>query len=427
MAKPGTKRLLKEITSGDLEWVYVHITEKAVEWAVAGFVEEANDLLTRLWKFNIPHSGNLWLPDEGLQVLWQLSGKKPPNIPFAFKDENAIEAENWSRVFYPCGDEVTRKHASNATFPEMADEDLFFKALNAGYDGSEKPEDILAALKRFAGTEHSVGYSYFHATTCGVLLAARNNLSQDAAYFLQLWGAGYSKYWSNYMLSYLMSDKAAAAYLLKGLLAPVFKVTREICKNETVEIIQALTKRMSEGKNLVYKTYSWKQLLDEISVLALQQKTIGFADAVLKKKSLGRSPVNEKEINETEKRLNIILPADYREFLFASNGFEQFSYTGVTLSSIVDVDFLVNVDQQLVDIWTDSMQDMNTAFAAKLKSSLIIGGRNEEQQLLLIPLPGNRWECWHFSSWRPGEAVYESFRFYMEQQLQDLQDELHSD
>jgi hypothetical protein len=427
MAKPSTKGLLKQISSDDIERIYMHISNKAVEWAIAGFIDEANYLLEKLWAFNIPHSGHLWLPDEGLQVLWTLSDKRPVNIPFYFKDISKIEQENWSRVFYPCGDEESRESILSKPFTQLNDNELFFKAINSGYDNSEKAEDILAALKKIIKTENAVGYSYFHSTSCGALLAARNNLKDEAEYFIKVWGEGYLKYWNNYMLAYLMRDRKCAAYLLNGILAPVFKLTQEIIQSETKEIIDVLSNRMFSGRTLVYKKLSWKQLLNNISKVSIKQKTIDFTETILKNKSLRKTPATYEEINEAEKRLNLVLPDDYKKFLLVSNGFECFSYTGVTLASVDKIDFLVKVDEQLVDIWADSMDELDTTFGDKLRSSIIIAGLEEEQQLLLIPLQNDSWECWHFSSWRPGEVVYESFRFYMEGELQSLEDELHVD
>jgi hypothetical protein len=166
MAKPSTKGLLKEILSDDIEWVYVHISNKAIEWAIAGFIDEANNLLEQLWKFKIPHSGHLWLPDEGLQVLWMVSNKKPANIPFEFKDINLIEQENWSRVFYPCGDENSRSTILNNSFSELYDDQLFFKAINAGYDNSEKPLEFLEALKKFCKNGQC---GWLHLFSCNML------------------------------------------------------------------------------------------------------------------------------------------------------------------------------------------------------------------------------------------------------------------
>jgi hypothetical protein len=427
MAKPSTKGLLKEILSDDIEWVYVHITNKAIEWIVAGFIDEANQLLEQLWEFNIPHSENLWLPDEGLQIMWQVSNKQPSNIPFQFKEVSEIEAENWSRNFYPSWHESYTNTFIKKSIDDLEGQELFVKAITATYDKSESTDKILDALRRYIEKDNPVGYTYFHAATCASLIAARHNSQDIAEHFIQLWGKGYLSYWSNYSLAYLMRDRKCAEYLLRGSLASVFKLTHEITQKETKEIIEALSDRMLSGRTLVYKKLSWKQLLDKISKIAIKQKTIDFSEDILVKKSLSKSPATKEEINATENRLNIVLPDDYKKFLLTSNGLECFSNTGVTLASIDKVDFLIKVDEQLVDIWANSIDELNKTFSDKLRSSIIIGGHEEEQQLLLIPLQNKNWECWHFSSWRPGEVVYESFRFYMEGELQSLEDNLHVD
>jgi hypothetical protein len=285
----------------------------------------------------------------------------------------------------------------------------------------------LEALKKFLNSKDAVGYSYFHAASCGALLAARNNIDNEAEHFIKLWGEGYLKYWSNYMLAYLMRDRKCAKYLLKGGLASAFKLSHELIEIETKEIIDVLSKRISSGRTLVYKKFPWKQLLDKISKLSIKQQTIDFTHEILVKKSLSKPSATKEEINETEKRLKIILPEDYKKFLLTSNGLECFSYTGVTLASIDKVDFFEKVNEQLVDIWANSMDELDTTFGDKLRSCLIIGGHEEEQQLLLVPLQDNKWECWHFSNWRPGEVIYESFRFFMEGELQRLEDNLHGE
>ncbi len=129
MAKPSTKGLLKEILSDDIEWVYVNISDKAVEWAIAGFIDEANNLLEQLWKFKISHSENLWLPDEGVQIMWTVSNKIPSGIPFEFKDIELIEQKNWSGVFYTCGDKNSRAIILSKSFSELDDNMLFLKQL----------------------------------------------------------------------------------------------------------------------------------------------------------------------------------------------------------------------------------------------------------------------------------------------------------
>lgn len=427
MAKPSTKGLLKEIVSDDIESVYIRISNKAVEWAIAGFIDEANLLFEQLWKFGIPHSEDLWLPDEGLQILWEVSSKIPQHIPFEFKNLADIEERNWASLFYACGDETTRSNILLKSFSELNDNECFFKAINCVNDNSENPEDILEGLKRFIKTDMAAGYTFCHATSCGALLAARNNLPNQADFFIRAFGRGYLKYWHNYILAYLMRDRKSAEYLLTGILTPVFNLTHQLIESETKEIINALAKRMLNGRTLVYKKLSWKQLLDKISEIAINQKTTDFSKEILAKKTLSKPSATDTEIRATEKRLNLVLPDDYKQFLITSNGFESFSSTGVTLAPIDKVDLFLKVDEQIVEIWADSMDEFDTTFGDKLRSSLIIGGFEEEQQLLLIPKQDGNWECWHFSSWRPGEVVYESFRFYMEGELQSLEDDLFGD
>ncbi|OQP57920.1 hypothetical protein A3860_39790 [Niastella vici] len=99
-------------------------------------------------------------------------------------------------------------------------------------------------MKKFLNTDIAVGYTYFHATSCGALLAAKNDLNNEAKYFIKLWGEGYLKYWNNYMLAYLMRDRKTAKFLSHGTLTSVFSLTKEGCNQETKEIIDVLSKSM---------------------------------------------------------------------------------------------------------------------------------------------------------------------------------------
>ncbi len=80
------------------------------------------------------------------------------------------------------------------------------------------------------------------------------------------------------------------------------------------------------------------------------------------------------------------------------------------------IDWLINLDPELIEIWVDSNNDED--FTSSFRNSLLIGGYQEEQQLLLIPSPsGEDWECWYFATWVPGEVIYKNFRYYMENLL----------
>ena len=114
MLQTKISNLLKEIQSGELEWAYYYVTQKAVEWTICGFVNEGIKLLEILWSFGIEHTRNVWLPDEGLQIMWMVAGSQPSQIPFQFKNVEEIENENWRRCFYP-DEEFIRKVLASKT------------------------------------------------------------------------------------------------------------------------------------------------------------------------------------------------------------------------------------------------------------------------------------------------------------------------
>jgi hypothetical protein len=49
-----------------------------------------------------------------------------------------------------------------------------------------------------------------------------------------------------------------------------------------------------------------------------------------------------------------------------------------------------------------------------------------EQKLLLVPLDEDQWECWSFGV-ALGEVKYPGFRYYMEEELQRLDDDFYTD
>ena len=419
--------LLKQIISDDLDRVYENVSGRALEWAAAGFIEEANSLLEKLWAFNIPHSRSLCLIDEGLQIIWKISKKTPQNIPFILKTIAAIEASCWSRTFHLCGGQDDIDRVLSKPINELSPSDAYHKIIITGDNSSENPDDLLAALQKFIEDKKPAGSAPALALLCGALLAAKHDKPVYAEYFIKRYGEGYIKNRGGFTLADMMRTKKCAAYLLGGMLADTFHLTSQKCQQETEKIIETLAKRMARGRSLVYGKLSWKQLLNKISTIAIKEKTIVFSKEVILKNTLLQPAATREEITMAEKRLHKTLPKDYKNFLLSSNGFECFSYAGTALASIDKVDFLINVYKDIIDIWADTMDESDEIFTNKLRNSIIIGGLEEEQQLLLISTPGNNWECWHFSNWNPGEVVYAGFRFYIEEELQMLENELQID
>lgn len=163
--------------------------------------------------------------------------------------------------------------------------------------------------------------------------------------------------------------------------------------------------------------------LQEISKKALLLNEIDYSEEQLKTKWLGAAVAQESEISDAEKRLKIKLPDDYIEFLKISNGFPQTSSISCTLLSVDKIDYLKTLDEDLVNSWceNDELKEVGEALA----SSILVGGLNEEQQLLLIPPNDtkNKWMYWKFASWIPGEEEYYSFKDYFKSDLSFLKDQ----
>jgi hypothetical protein len=85
------RHALRTIQSADDDVMYTAVTEAAMYMATAGLLEEANGLLGHLWSYKWPHSGNCWLADRGLEVLWYAAGSRPSSVPFAPQPINRIE------------------------------------------------------------------------------------------------------------------------------------------------------------------------------------------------------------------------------------------------------------------------------------------------------------------------------------------------
>jgi hypothetical protein len=116
---------------------------------------------------------------------------------------------------------------------------------------------------------------------------------------------------------------------------------------------------------------------------------------------LGTTGVSETELAHHEGRLGMRLPPSYREFLQASNGWDEESRSCLRLLPIAEVGWTRDVDPGLAEIWGDPMGDM-----------LYISEYIEGQVCLLNPhvvAPDGEWQALDFATWHPGEIEYRSF------------------
>lgn len=165
------------------------------------------------------------------------------------------------------------------------------------------------------------------------------------------------------------------------------------------------------------------KLLQELYRRALLLNESDFSEDQMQSNWLGFEPASDEEILSAKKLLRTELPEDYVEFLKITNGFRQCVSTGTTFLPINKVDYLINIDEDLVEIWSNSEETKDIGEA--LSQSILIAGLNEEQYFLLIPPTPcvKKWRYWLFASWIPGEQEFKNLKEYLKSELQFLKQE----
>jgi hypothetical protein len=160
-----------------------------------------------------------------------------------------------------------------------------------------------------------------------------------------------------------------------------------------------------------------EKTLRGISKYTIMFDEMDFTDEQLKSNWLGFPPSTSAAIKATEQRLCCILPEDYKTFLGITNGFSQIC-TSVysTFLPVEKIDFLINLDLSLIETWEEGALEVGHV----LRSSILIGGLNESQQVLLIPQK-SQWVYWQFADWIPKKRLYENLNSYLEDTLEFLE------
>lgn len=389
-----TANLLKSIKADDLDNIYREITDKAVEWAVGGYLTYANRLLQDVWNFHSGDPENVRRQYEGLQIMWELSGNFPSDIPFPFRKIEEIEKENWEEL-----------------------------RLDYLYGG----KTVAVVLGQIEGDiQNATGFHYGTLAVGAAILSLQYASTAEGEKYIHYWGRGYMQDY-NYIVGYLTRNSKVSELLLKGVLASVLELTEEKCGSEYEALSAALKDRNGKGRTLIYGDQSWKSLLKNISLLSIEKNPELFSGDVISSKWLGNDPAPEENILATEEKIGIQLPADYREFLKASNGFSAHNYASPNLLTVQETDWLSVLDSDLVDYVEQILEWNKDKYAQLSKKCLLVSGIHEEEQVLLFPTSDNGWECW--SLVLPGgceETWYPSFRYYMEHQLFFLECRLFS-
>ena len=166
-----------------------------------------------------------------------------------------------------------------------------------------------------------------------------------------------------------------------------------------------------------------KNLLKTLFSKAIILGDFEFSETDIDKNWIGRNPVSKMEIEQTEKRLGQQLPDDYKDLLLLTNGFEQLTIVEPSFAELDEIDWLKNIDPELIEIYADSPDEYD-----KLNRSIVVGGINEEQHFLIIP-PSNakiRWTYWRFASWDPTGEFYSGLKEYFKDVIKFISEEIEN-
>jgi hypothetical protein len=154
-----------------------------------------------------------------------------------------------------------------------------------------------------------------------------------------------------------------------------------------------------------------KELLTTISEKAIINEDFNFSSEQIENNWLGTIPATEKQISDTENKLDIKLPKDYIEFIKITNGFSAPNDIEPSFENISNIDFLKNIEPFAIEAYS---------YLSELKNAIVIAGREEEQYFLLIPpeSENEEWKYWKFANWYPGEHPFENLKDYFEDALQ---------
>jgi hypothetical protein len=467
-----TTQTLQSIQAGTDQEVYTTTTNTALYMATGGYLAEADQVLTALWSYKLPHSRDTWLPDTAFMVLWDAGGKHPDFVPVPLQAVDAIERSIRGRIAM---DRWSYK-MPDKPWTELTGQDLLRKAFLTARLVKQNPgenrnmhsiltpapgsppgnlEEQLALVGQFikstsveatdvfpsAETEGEAlamltkmleeGYYDEDGLALGAELAARNGQPDLAIRFAKRYAGKTAMRVVPVNLCSLAASRHVAPLLLQKIVAPELELSDSIVQGYVVELLQVLDKRMTQGRSLVYGHLSWKQLLQKLSEAAIKEDDGRFFEQDIRQSGwLGYQGATKEEISQTEERLGVTLPADFKEFLATTNGLRHVSVTSGVLLPVAEIDYLKNVEKPYIfDLllnYPPQEGEEEETYREKLHNAILISQYPDEQQVWLVPedRAKTHWQTWFFAPWAPGYTRFPGFRHYMEDQLQSEENNL---
>jgi hypothetical protein len=188
-------------------------------------------------------------------------------------------------------------------------------------------------------------------------------------------------------------------------------------------------------------TIEWQHFLKEASRQIIADNLCETSDGVselwqhsklsieaVQSEWLGEEGATESQLQATEERLGIALPASYRNFLSVTNGWNDWQVGPPRLYSAEEICWFRDENQDSIDIWEDSdygappvsdekyfvygeMQQPSSMRVEYLKSALQISATEEGSVVLLNPkvIIDGEWEAWLFANHFAGAKRYRTF------------------
>lgn len=142
---------------------------------------------------------------------------------------------------------------------------------------------------------------------------------------------------------------------------------------------------------------------------------------------LGAPGAGESELAALESRLGAALPASYRSFLAASNGFLQPGVIVPRLLPAHEVSPLRVTAPELLDVYAELERELGSlgAIERALPGTIQVSARETVGTAVYLLDPGSigpdgEWAAYYFADWIPGGVRHPSFRALMESEMERL-------
>jgi len=167
-----------------------------------------------------------------------------------------------------------------------------------------------------------------------------------------------------------------------------------------------------------------KNLIKTLFLKSIELGDIKYTEEEIKSNWIGNRPTSIEIINQVERKLKISFPKDYKDLLLITNGFKT-SNDAVEPSflPIEEVDYFKNLYPEVSEFYSGEILG---DIGKNLERSILVAGKNEEQQFLLIPPKdkNGKWKYWKWAHWIPSEEEYENLEHYLNSVIEFLDDEI---